>query len=149
MEFSLSLATEADTPGLIAVWNSAFWQPGVQVVFPDTPTGREWRRKSFERSMKTPSQHCTHMIVTEDSAEGKKKIVAFGRWFRYGEGEFEMDWSTRWEPELPEDMKVEMVGHVFFDPMARQHSAVMGQRPHYCLSLPFHPPVAKPSKIGG
>ncbi|KAH8789803.1 acyl-CoA N-acyltransferase [Hyaloscypha finlandica] len=135
MAFSLSLATEADTPGLIAVWNSAFWQPGVQVVFPDTPTGREWRRKSFERSMKTPSQHCTHMIVTEDSAEGKKKIVAFGRWFRYGEGEFEMDWSTRWEPELPEDMKVEMVGHVFFDPMARQHSAVMGQRPHYFVEV--------------
>lgn len=85
--------------------------------------------------MKTPSQHCTHMIVTEDSAEGKEKIVAFGRWFRYGEGEFEMDWSTRWEPELPEDMKVEIVGDVFFDPMARQRSAVMGQRPHYFLEV--------------
>jgi hypothetical protein len=143
MAFSLSVATEADIPGLIAVWNSAFWQPAVQAVFPDTPTGREWRCKSFERSMNTPSQQCTHMMVTDDSEEGKGKIVAFGRWFRYDEGEFETDWRLRWVPELPEDMKVEMVGDVFFDPMARQHSAVMGQRPHYCSCFPVYPPVAK------
>ncbi|KAE9380720.1 acyl-CoA N-acyltransferase [Stipitochalara longipes BDJ] len=135
MTFTLRLATEADIDGLVAVWNSAFWQPEVQAVFPDTPTGRAWRRQSFERSMKTPSQHCTHMIITDDSEEGKGKVVAFGRWFRYAEGEFEVDWRTRWEPVLPEDMKIEMLGKGFFDPMVRQHKAVMGARAHYFLEV--------------
>ncbi|KAN0120094.1 acyl-CoA N-acyltransferase [Hyaloscypha variabilis] len=134
MTFTLRLATEADIDGLVAVWNSAFWQPSVQAVFPDTPTGREWRRKSFERSMKTPSQHCTHMILTDDSEEGKGKVVAFGRWFRYAEGEFETDWKTRWEPVLVEDMKIEML-EGFFDPIAKQHNAVTGERAHYFLEV--------------
>jgi len=92
-------------------------------------------RKSYERSMKTPSQHCTHMIITDDSEEGKEKVVAFGRWFRYGQGEFEEDWRSRWEPVLAEDMKPEKVGEGFLDPMARQHRAVMEERAHYCMSL--------------
>jgi len=133
MAFTLRVATEADINGLIAVWNSAFWQPNVQAVFPDTPTGREWRRKSFERSMKTSSQHCTHMIVTDDSEEGKGKVVALGRWFRYAPGEFEDDWRTRWEPVLADDMKLEMVEKAFFDPMVTQHRAVMEERAHYCM----------------
>jgi hypothetical protein len=137
MTFSLSLATEEDIPGLIAVWNSAFWQESVRAVFPDTPTGRAWRATSFERSIRTPAQHCTHMIITEDSEDGKEKakIVSYSRYFRYAEGEFDTDWKTRWEPTLAEDMKVELVDDAFFSPMAKQHRAVMESRAHYCSSL--------------
>jgi hypothetical protein len=146
MSFTLSPATEADITGMIDVWNSAFWQPAFQPVFPDTPTGREWRVKSFERSMKSPSQHCTHMVMTEDLEDGTRKVVALGRYFRYDEGEFDEDWTTRWEPELPEDMKVEILGDGFFDPMARQHRAVMGRRAHWCMSrsTSFFPPSSSP-----
>jgi len=142
MTFTLSLATEADIPGLIAVWNSAFWQPEVQAVFPDTPTGREWRAKSFEQSMKSPSQHCMQMIITEDLDDGKRKVVAMGRYFRYAEGEFDDDWRARWEPNLAEDMMEEMVGNAFFNPMARQHRAAVGERAHWCM-YPFSPPSPK------
>ena len=134
MSYTLSSATEADISGIVAVWNSAFWQPGFQAIFPDTPTGREWRAKSFERSMKSPSQHCTQLVMTEDLEDGTRKVVALGRYFRYAEGEFDEDWRTRWEPDVPEDMKVEMLGDVFFDPMARQHRAAMGRRAHWCMS---------------
>ncbi len=75
------------------------------------------------------------MILTDDSEEGKGNVVAFGRWFRYAEGEFQTDWKTRWEPVLVEDMKIEMLED-FFNPMAKQHEAVMGERAHYCQSLP-------------
>lgn len=70
--------------------------------------------------------------MTEDSDDGTRKVVAFARYFRFGEGEFDEDWRLRWEPELAEDMKVEMLGGVFFEPMARQHRAAMGERAHYC-----------------
>jgi hypothetical protein len=96
--------------------------------------------------MKSPSQHCTHMVMTEDSQDGTRKVVALGRYFRYDEGEFDEDWTTRWEPELPEDMKVEILGDVFFNPMARQHRAVMGRRAHWCMSRPtsFFCPSSSP-----
>jgi hypothetical protein len=64
--------------------------------------------------MKSPSQHCTQMIITEDLGDGTRKVVAMGRYFRYAEGEFDGDWRTRWKPELAEDMKSEMVGDAFF-----------------------------------
>jgi hypothetical protein len=136
MPFTFSSATDTDISGLISVWNSAF--SAVEAIFPDTPTGREWRRKSFERSMHSPAQHCTHVVVTEDLEDGTRKAVAFGRYFKYAEGEFDQDWKTRWEPELAVDMKDEMVGEAFFDPMARQHRAVIGERAHWCMHLFQH-----------
>lgn len=80
------------------------------------------------------------MVVTEDLEDGTRKVVAFGRYFRYAEGEFNQDWRTRWEPELAVDMEDEKLGDVFMDPMARQHRTVMGERAHWCmlpLQLPF------------
>ena len=96
--------------------------------------------------MKSPSQNCTHMVMTEDLEDGARKVVALGRYFRYDEGEFDEDWTTRWEPELPEDMKVEILGDGFFDLLARQHRTVMGRRAHWCMSRPtsFFPPSSSP-----
>jgi hypothetical protein len=97
--------TEADVPGLVSVWNSAFASLAIQTIFLDTPTRREWRQKSFERSMHSPTQNCIHMVGTDDSKDGTRKVLAFGRWFRYSEGGFEQDWRSRWEPVFAEDMR--------------------------------------------
>jgi hypothetical protein len=87
------------------------------------------------------------MVITKDEEDGTRKVVALGRYFRYHEGEFDENWTTRWEPELPEDMKVEILGDGFFNPMARQHRAVMGRRAHWCMSrpTPFFWPSLSPS----
>jgi len=77
------------------------------------------------------------MVVTEDSEDGTRKVVAFGRYFKYSEGEFNQDWKTRWEPELPVDMKDETLGDGFMDPLARQQRAVMAERAHWCMPA-FH-----------
>ena len=136
MPFNLSLATLEHIPGIAEVWRSGFNTPEMQGLFPDTPTGREWTRRSIEKSMTEKRHNTVFYIITEDSdnvaEKGKGRVVSFARWIIQPEGSPVPDWRERWETSFPEDMNPTLVGDVFFDPMARQHALVMANRQHYC-----------------
>ena len=76
----------------------------------------------------------------EGEGEGKEKMVALIRLLKYGEGEYEMDWTTRWPLPLVEGMSEQVMGEGFFEPMARQHVSAMGERGHFRELLFFFIP---------
>ena len=91
--------------------------------------------------MKEKNQNTVFYVITEDSdddnvaaekGKGKGRVVSFAKWIIQPGGSQVPDWRQRWETHFPEDMNPIPLGEDFFDPMARQHALVMGDRPHYC-----------------
>lgn len=145
MTFTISRATLDDIPGMIDVWYHAFNTPDMLKVFPDSETGREWAAASLAKGMCERHQNTVYMVMKEgaDTNGSKGRVVSFSRWIIHPIGAIP-EWNKRWLSTLPIDMSEEIVGDGFFHPMARQHTALMNNRPHYCmipaynLSIPRH-----------
>jgi hypothetical protein len=135
--FDISRGTPDDIPGMVDVWYKAFNDPGILTIFPDSLSGREWITKSISQMMNDEKKNTVYMIITENSKEdtAKGKVVAYSQWIVHPGGGPIPPWHKRWIADLPEDMKEEVVDGIFFQPMARQHAAVTGERPHYCTTL--------------
>lgn len=152
MSFKLSPATVEDVPGMVDVWSSSFSD--------SDEANRQWRQwtlDSFSMGVLDPSLNVFHLVITEESAsdaevtardqeggrggEEGRKVIALARWIYYpgGAGGFPK-WWTRWRREPPEGVSYETLGTEFYDVMARQHDAIMGEEPHYCnLASPCRP----------
>ncbi|RDW58583.1 hypothetical protein BP6252_13059 [Coleophoma cylindrospora] len=133
MGFSLRTATEQDIPGIVDVWFKSFNAPAVLSIFPDSLTGRNWMAESISKDLKTPSHNTTYMVITNDAEE--PLVVSYSKWIVHPGGGPVPGWQERWGKELAEDMNIELVSGVFFEPMARQHAVVMQKRPHYFLEV--------------
>jgi hypothetical protein len=137
--FSMSRGRPEDIPGIVDVWFKAFNTPEMLQVFPDSPTGREWATNSVSQMMNDEDKNTVFMIITEDidQNEAKGRVLAYSQWIVHPGGGPIPPWNERWSADLAQDMKEEVVDGIFFQPMARQHAAVTGQRPHYCMALKF------------
>jgi hypothetical protein len=132
MTFTRSIATPEDIPGIVDCDLLAFDSPHVQAIMPSTEPVRKWMEESFLVGMHDKDQNATLVIITEDTG----KIVAFARYLRILGGPLK-HWKKRWTVELPEGMSEEKFGAGFLEPLDRQQLAVMGERPHICMRLPF------------
>ncbi|KAH8799812.1 acyl-CoA N-acyltransferase [Xylogone sp. PMI_703] len=138
MPCHLLKATPSHVPGIVAVFKSGFHN--MTSLFPATLTGDEWLRSSTHFSMTEPSQNTVYYIITDDISDdpedvGKGQVLSFARWTIHPGGSPVPDWRDRWEKSFPSDMNPQQLGETFFDPMARQHHAVTGDRPHYFLEV--------------
>jgi hypothetical protein len=132
MTFTRSIATLEDIPGIVDCDLLAFDSPHVQAIMPSTEPVRKWMEESFLVGMHDKDQNATLVIITEDTG----KIVAFARYLRILGGPLK-HWKKRWTVELPEGMSEEKFGAGFLEPLDRQQLAVMGERPHICMRVPF------------
>ncbi|RFU35448.1 hypothetical protein B7463_g860, partial [Scytalidium lignicola] len=135
MPYNITKATTDHIPGILEVWISAF--SDITAFFPHSPTGDEWLLSSFHFSMTEPSQNTVYYVMTDDASSapedrGEGKVLGFAKWTIHPGGKPLPDWRERWEKDFPADMSSQLLGS-FFDPMARQHDAVVGDRPHYFL----------------
>ncbi|RDW58616.1 hypothetical protein BP6252_13092 [Coleophoma cylindrospora] len=133
MSFSLRAATEQDIPGMIDVWFKSFNTPDFLCVFPDSLTTRNWIAESMSRDFKYTSRNTFYMVIANDAKE--PAIVTFSKWTVHPGGGPVPGWQERWVKELAEDMDIEIVSGEFFEPMERQHTATMQDRPHYYLEI--------------
>jgi hypothetical protein len=124
MTFNVSPATLDDVQGIVDVRFTSNSR-----VFPDTPAVREWYAKSVRKGMEK-GQNTVFMVVKEDDCT-MGRVVSFSRWILHPGGGLVPSWRERWVSEIAEGMSEELVKG-YFEPMARQHDAIMGTRPHYC-----------------
>jgi hypothetical protein len=133
MTFTRSIATPEDIPGIVDCDTLAFDSPQHQAIMPPTEKVRRWKEESFLVGMNDKDQNSTFVIITEDTG----KVVAFARYLRILGGPLK-HWKKRWgTAELPEGMSEEKLGAGFLEPLDRQQLAVMGERPHICMRVPF------------
>ena len=129
MPLVLSRGTQEDIPRIIEI---KFQRPG---AVPNTPAGRQWYAKSVLKGILEREQNTFHMLVSEQPENGiGGKILSFSRWIVQPGGGPVPAWNERWVAEMGEGMSEEAIGKRFFEPMARQHALVTGDRPHYCTS---------------
>ncbi|KAG9230101.1 acyl-CoA N-acyltransferase [Amylocarpus encephaloides] len=149
--YTLSLATEADIPGILEVWLAAWPEsPLTAKAFPRTEAVREWITVAYRQHMEETTS--TVLVVTADEDGTRGSVVSFALLFREGAPDGDekesgtnggvRKWQSRWVRGrgLAEGMNEEVLGANLFVPMDRQHEKIMGSRRHIFLEvLGTHP----------
>lgn len=120
MTFNITYATSDDVQRIVDVRFES-----KSKAFPDAPAVRDWYAESVRKGMKK-GQNTVFLVAKEDG-----KVVSFSRWILHPGGGPVPSWRERWPSKLAEGMSGELLNS-YFEPMARQHAVIMGNRPHYC-----------------
>ncbi|TVY40079.1 hypothetical protein LOCC1_G004448 [Lachnellula occidentalis] len=121
----LSLATLADIPPITALWYTCFSNPLWDKLFPTTPALYAWWNAANSDDLLHKASQ-VYLKVTDESAEGKGKIVGYAKWGFWEGGEERMleDRLPGWAAESDAGLC-----DVFFGALARERRRVLGESP--------------------
>ncbi|KAH8884165.1 acetyltransferase [Thozetella sp. PMI_491] len=125
----LEKVTLDDFPAITAVWYAAFTDPGLRVLFPDTPGVRKWLTEANRNDfLNKPFQHYVKIVDPESTdAEGRARIVAYAKW----DTAMISERGARY-PAWADDMPAEAC-NTFFQREDNERRRVMGDTKHYYL----------------
>ncbi|KAI3144547.1 hypothetical protein CBS147325_5307 [Penicillium roqueforti] len=127
----LEPATVEDLPAITDLWFTAFNDPGMRRLFPDTPGTREWFTEANRTDMLTkPFQKYIKIIdPSTTDTQGKARIVAYAKWDLAMPDE-RGDRFPPWHGDMPGQ-----VCDTFFGGLESERKRVMGDRKHYYLDM--------------
>ena len=135
MSAAISVATPTDAPKLAEVFFAAFSDDFNRTMFPLTPEVRTWAATQLLGGHGA-QKHETFLKIEDPSDPGV--VMGFAKWVRVAgrapsaAADHDGSTGTAW-PEGSDKKLCER----FFGEMERRHRVAIGNRPHYCMSLPF------------
>ncbi|KAI1482209.1 hypothetical protein F4774DRAFT_334136 [Daldinia eschscholtzii] len=128
--------TISDIPELVSIWWDAFGAEAMQRIFPQTPDGRRFIERSFEKFLGPapgPDELKTECLIVRSPDTGVPVSMAIYHVVPAGCSEAKRSWRARWPAfdDLP-DLN-DTVLNDFFSPMEKAHNHVVGDRGHVFL----------------
>lgn len=136
MSFTVTQATQHDAPKLAEVFFAAFSDDFNRTMFPPEPDVRTWITEHLVGG-KDAQKYEVFLKVTDPS--NPDAVVAFAKWIRPLDTADRDRQEESGGPVWPVSSDTELCDR-FFGTMDEHHHQLMGDRPHYCMSLPFCSP---------
>jgi hypothetical protein len=130
-------ATLEDVEKITEVWFSAFTDPSMRRLFPDTPGFRQWLTDANRSDMiNKPFQKYLKVVDTASTDEkGRPRIVSYAKWDTATLEERGRRYPP-WHADSPADEC-----EAFFIEMEKVRRQIMGDTRHYCR-ISTHTPLS-------
>jgi hypothetical protein len=124
----LEPATLEDVPAITELWFSAFTDPDMQHLFPNTPAMRQWWTDANRNDMiNKPFQKYIKVVDTQSTDEqGRPRLVAYAKWDLSKLSDRGRRYPA-WHEEQPGDEC-----EAFFGGVDQDRIRIMGDLRHYC-----------------
>ena len=130
MPLTIETVTVKEVQSLTSLWFSAFRDPSINFLWPDTPLVRAWWDSAISLDLQKSTVRLVKVVDPDTlDADGRPRLVAYAKW----DTAMPDERGQRYPPWCA-DMPAAKCD-AFFEREERERRRVMGDEKHYCMSL--------------